>query len=305
MSHWRAPSGCSPLPPGPPSMGQSSCLMSQCWAAGSCPPSAALPAGRGPAPGRAWWAAGEAPGWHRTRLALDKGGAQPSRGLGPPALGFGVCEETRFRGAAGKGWAVVPPRPSVTQLGSLLQQEGRAGPGSQARSPTVCSLEKGVAFGALGASHTGVPSLCWGHPLAWPWRQHWVCSKEQVPSPPRPSLPLSPPLPAWFLAGWVRKPLGFLFLLAKGVAVGEGCLPPSLGHSLWGVGSMGWGSWGGDSRAVSTAGPGVATPTRLRAESPVLSQTLLPGPQRAAPGGRGTSTEGRRWQHVSEPGPRA
>lgn len=267
LSHWRAPSGCSPLPPGPPSMGQSSCLMSQCWAAGSCPPSAALPAGRGPAPGRAWWAAGEAPGWHRTRLALDKGGAQPSRGLGPPVLGFGVCEETQFRGAAGKGWAVVPPRPSVTQLGSLLQQEGRAGPGSQARSPTVCSLEKGVAFGALGASHTRVPSLCWGHPLAWSWRQHWVCSKEQVPSPPRPSLPLSPPLPAWFLAGWVRKPLGFLFLLAKGVAVGEG--------------------------------------SRLRAESPVLSQTLLPGPQRAAPGGRGTSTEGRRWQHVSEPGPRA
>lgn len=163
----------------------------------------------------------------------------------------------------------------------------------------VLSRERRGLWGTWGQPHWGPLPLLGASPgLA-------VAAALGVQQRAGPLARPSPPLPAWFLAGWVRKPLGFLFLLAKGVAVGEGCLPPSLGHALWGVGSMGWGSWGGDSRAVSTAGPGVATPTRLRAESPVLSQTLLPGPQRAAPGGRGTSTEGRRWQHVSEPGPRA
>lgn len=90
LSHWQVPSGCSPLPLGPPSMGQSSCLMSQLWAAGcSCPPSAHSACRQGHCSRMCLVGS-----WGSTKVAQDQsgpreGGAEPSRVLRPPALGSG------------------------------------------------------------------------------------------------------------------------------------------------------------------------------------------------------------------------
>lgn len=171
----------------------------------------------------------------------------------------------------------------------------------------VLSRERRGLWGTWGQPHSGPLPLLGASPGLAVAAALGV-QQRAGPLAPSPVPPPLPPSPRMVSGGVGEETPGFPVSVGKGCGRGGG-LPSSFPGTLpLGGGQHGVGLWGGDSRAVSTAGPGVATPTRLRAESPVLSQTLLPGPQRAAPGGRGTrgtSAEGQRRQHVSEPGPRA